>query len=29
VVHAVDGAWGINGQALTNAELGKRVASVV
>lgn len=22
VVHAVDGAWGINGKALTNAELG-------
>jgi len=22
VVHAVDGAWGINGRALTNAELG-------
>jgi hypothetical protein len=26
VVHAVDGAWGIAGQALTNAELGAAVA---
>ncbi|MDB4974107.1 MAG: 4-oxalocrotonate tautomerase [Myxococcaceae bacterium] len=25
VVHAVDGAWGINGQALTNAQLGESV----
>jgi hypothetical protein len=27
VVHAVDGAWGIGGQALTNAQLGERVAA--
>jgi hypothetical protein len=27
VVHAVDGAWGIGGQALTNAQLGESVAS--
>ena len=26
VVHAVDGAWGIAGQALTNAELGTALA---
>lgn len=26
VVHAVDGAWGIAGQALSNRELGERVA---
>jgi hypothetical protein len=26
VVHAVDGAWGINGVALTNAQLGESVA---
>ena len=26
VTHAVDGAWGIAGEALTNAELGARVA---
>ena len=26
VVHAVDGAWGVAGQALTNAELGEAVA---
>lgn len=26
VVHAVDGAWGIAGQALTNAQLGEAVA---
>jgi hypothetical protein len=26
VVHAVDGAWGIAGQALTNEQLGGRVA---
>ncbi|MFT3926638.1 MAG: hypothetical protein QM778_29105 [Myxococcales bacterium] len=26
VVHAVDGTWGINGQALTNAELAEGVA---
>lgn len=26
VVHAVDGAWGIGGQALTNAQLGEAVA---
>ena len=25
VVHAVDGAWGIAGQALTNAQLGEAV----
>ncbi len=28
VVHAVDGAWGIAGQALTNAQLGAALASV-
>jgi hypothetical protein len=27
VVHAVDGAWGIAGQALTNDQLGGRVAT--
>jgi len=27
VVHAVDGAWGINGKALTNAELGGAVST--
>jgi len=27
VVHAVDGAWGIHGKAMTNAELGKAVAN--
>lgn len=27
VVHAVDGAWGINGKALTNAELGAAASS--
>ncbi len=26
VVHAVDGAWGIDGQAMTNAELGAAAA---
>ena len=26
VVHAVDGAWGINGEAMTNAQLGEAVA---
>ena len=26
IVHAVDGGWGIAGQALTNAELGARVS---
>jgi hypothetical protein len=26
VVHAVDGAWGINGKAMTNAELGEAVS---
>lgn len=26
VVHAVDGAWGIAGQALTNGQLGERIA---
>jgi hypothetical protein len=26
VVHAVDGAWGINGAAMTNAELGAAVS---
>jgi hypothetical protein len=26
VVHAVDGAWGIAGKAMTNAELGETVA---
>ena len=26
VVHAVDGAWGIDGKALTNAELGEAVS---
>jgi len=26
VVHAVDGAWGIGGIAMTNAELGEAVA---
>ena len=26
VVHAVDGAWGIGGTAMTNAELGEAVA---
>ncbi|MFZ5863916.1 MAG: 4-oxalocrotonate tautomerase [Nitrospirota bacterium] len=26
VVHAVDGAWGINGQALTNAQLGEAIS---
>lgn len=26
VVHAVDGAWGIDGEALTNAELGEAVS---
>ncbi|MBI3546096.1 MAG: 4-oxalocrotonate tautomerase [Gammaproteobacteria bacterium] len=25
VVHAVDGAWGIGGQALTNAQLGESI----
>jgi hypothetical protein len=28
VVHAVDGAWGIGGQALTNAQLGAAVAGI-
>jgi hypothetical protein len=28
VVHAVDGAWGISGQALTNAELGESVSKL-
>jgi len=27
VVHAVDGAWGIAGRALTNAQLGEAVSS--
>ncbi|NMM27864.1 MAG: 4-oxalocrotonate tautomerase [Glaciimonas sp.] len=27
VVHAVDGAWGINGKAMTNAELGGAVST--
>jgi hypothetical protein len=27
VVHAVDGAWGIGGQALSNAELGAALAA--
>jgi hypothetical protein len=27
VVHAVDGAWGIAGMALTNAQLGEGAAS--
>lgn len=26
VVHAVDGAWGIAGEALSNAQLGQRVS---
>jgi hypothetical protein len=26
VVHAVDGAWGIGGQAMTNAQLGEAIA---
>lgn len=26
VVHAVDGAWGIGGQALTNAQLGEAIS---
>jgi hypothetical protein len=26
VVHAVDGAWGIEGNAMTNAQLGEAVA---
>jgi hypothetical protein len=26
VVHAVDGTWGINGKAMTNAELGQAVS---
>lgn len=26
IVHAVDGGWGIAGEALTNAQLGERVA---
>lgn len=26
VVHAVDGAWGINGKAMTNAELGEAIS---
>lgn len=26
VVHAVDGAWGIAGQAMTNTELGEAIA---
>ena len=26
VLHAVDGAWGINGKAMTNAELGEAVS---
>jgi hypothetical protein len=26
VVHAVDGAWGVDGKALTNAQLGEAVA---
>lgn len=26
VVHAVDGAWGINGQAMTNEQLGAAIA---
>lgn len=26
VVHAVDGGWGIGGEALTNAQLGERVS---
>ncbi len=25
VVHAVDGAWGINGKAMTNAQLGEAI----
>ena len=28
VVHAVDGAWGINGKAMTNAQLGESVAQL-
>jgi hypothetical protein len=28
VVHAVDGAWGIGGEALTNAELGESVSKL-
>jgi hypothetical protein len=28
VVHAVDGAWGIAGQALTNVELGESVSKL-
>jgi hypothetical protein len=28
VVHSVDGAWGISGQALTNAQLGESVAKL-
>jgi len=28
VVHAVDGAWGIGGEALTNAQLGESVAKL-
>ena len=27
VVHAVDGAWGVNGKAMTNAELGQAAAA--
>ena len=26
VIHAVDGAWGINGQAMTNAQLGEAIS---
>lgn len=26
VIHAVDGAWGIGGQALTNAQLGEAIS---
>ncbi|MDD5410029.1 MAG: 4-oxalocrotonate tautomerase [Methylobacter sp.] len=26
VVHAVDGAWNLNGRAMTNAEIGKAIA---
>lgn len=26
IVHAVDGAWGIGGQALTNAQLGEAIS---
>jgi hypothetical protein len=29
VVHAVDGAWGIAGQALSNAQLGENVSRIV